>query len=271
MADVYATITDADPALVAQIAMVLELRAADPQQAAMRQAYLGDIRFPAEARVLEVGCGTGAVTRELASWPGVAEVVGLDPSPTFLASARRHHPPGNVQFMEGDARALQFPDGSFDVVVFHTTLCHVPEPERALKQAARVLRPGGWLAVFDGDYATTSVAIGPADPLQACVDGWVSSSVHDPWLVRRLPGLLEAARFVPVRMRSFGYVETGEARYVPTIVDRGAAALVAEGRIGGEAAPPSRPRPAAAAPPASSSGTSPTPAWWRPSAAEGMP
>jgi cyclopropane fatty-acyl-phospholipid synthase-like methyltransferase len=76
MADVYAMITDADPALVAQIAMVLELRAADPQQAAMRQAYLGDIRFPAEARVLEVGCGTGAVTRELASWPGVAEVVG---------------------------------------------------------------------------------------------------------------------------------------------------------------------------------------------------
>ena len=60
--------------------------------------------------------------------------------------------------------------------------------------------------------------------------------MHDPWLVRRLPGLLEAARFVPVRMRSFGYVETGEARYVPTIVDRGAAALVAEGRIGGEAA-----------------------------------
>ena len=39
-------------------------------------------RFPAGARVLGVGCGTGAVTRELAAWPGVAEVVGLDPSPT---------------------------------------------------------------------------------------------------------------------------------------------------------------------------------------------
>jgi ubiquinone/menaquinone biosynthesis C-methylase UbiE len=236
MADVYATIADADPALVAQIAEVLELRAADPQQAAMRRAYLGDIQFPPGARVLEVGCGTGAVTRELAGWPGVAEVVGLDPSPTFLASARRHHPPTNVEFLEGDARALQFPDRSFDVVVFHTTLCHVPEPERALGQAARVLRPGGWLAVFDGDYATTSVAISPADPLQACVDAWVSSSVHDPWLVRRLPGLLEAAGFSLARIRSFGYVETGEARYVPTIVDRGAAALVTGGWIGGELA-----------------------------------
>jgi SAM-dependent methyltransferase len=185
MADVYAMITDAEPALVAQLAEVLELRAADPQQAAMRQAYLGDIRFPAGARVLEVGCGTGAVTRELAGWPGVAEVVGLDPSPTFLASARRHHSPGNVEFVEGDARALQFQDRSFDVVVFHTTLCHVPEPERALRQAARAAA---------------------------------------------------AAGFTPVRMRSHGYVETREARYSPTIVDRGAAALVAQGGLGAEAA-----------------------------------
>jgi SAM-dependent methyltransferase len=187
MADVYTTITDADPTMVAQIAQVLELRAADSQQAAMRRARL-------------------------------------------------HHPPTKVEFVEGDARALQFPDRSFDVVVFHTTLCHVPEPERALRQAARVLRPGGWLAVFDGDYATTTVAVHPSDPLQACAEAWVASSVHDPWLVRRLPGLLEAAGFSLVRQRSFGYVETGGARYVPTIIDRGAAALVAEGRIGGELA-----------------------------------
>jgi SAM-dependent methyltransferase len=104
VADVYAAITDADPALVARIAEVLELRAADPQQQAMRQTYLGDIAFPEGARVLEVGCGTGAVTRELASWPGVAEVTGIDPSLTFLAAARRLSPPTNVRFMEGDAR-----------------------------------------------------------------------------------------------------------------------------------------------------------------------
>jgi hypothetical protein len=52
----------------------------------------------------------------------------------------------------------------------------------------------------------------------------------------RLPGLLQAAGFTPVRMRSHGYVETREARYIPTIVDRGAAALVAQGGLGAEAA-----------------------------------
>ena len=54
----------------------------------------------------------------------------------------------------GDARALDLPDGHFDVVVAHTLLSHVDEPVRVLEEARRVLRPGGTLVVFDGDYAT---------------------------------------------------------------------------------------------------------------------
>jgi ubiquinone/menaquinone biosynthesis C-methylase UbiE len=236
VADVYATITGADPVLVSRIADVLELRAADPQQRVMREMYLRDIEFPAEARVLDLGCGTGAVTRVLARWPGVGEVVGVDPSPMFLARARRLDPPGNVTFVEGDCRALAFDDQSFDAAVFHTTLCHVPAPEVSLREAARVLRPHGRLAVFDGDYATTTVAVTPADPLQACADAWVKSSVHDPWLVRRLPELFDGAGFRLLRMRSYGYVETAPASYIPTIIDRGADALVAAGHVNADTA-----------------------------------
>ena len=236
MPDVYATITDASPELVRRIAEVLELRAADPQQRVMRETYLADIAFPAGARVLDTGCGTGAVTRVLATWPGVAEVVGLDPSLTFLDHARQLNPPPNVRFVAGDCRSLPDADGSFDVVVMHTTLCHVPGPETALREAARVLQPRGWLVVFDGDYATTTVAVTPADPLQACADAWVTSSVHDARLIRRLPALVDAAGFTRVRMRSYGYLETGDARYIPTIVDRGADALAAAGHIGAETA-----------------------------------
>jgi ubiquinone/menaquinone biosynthesis C-methylase UbiE len=167
MADIYATIASADPATQERLAGILELRAADPQQRAMLESYLSEITLPGAARVLEIGCGTGAVTRALARRPGVAEAVGVDPSPVFVARARELGAAlGNVTFEVADGRALRLPDRDFDAVVFHTTLCHVPQPELALKEAFRVLRPGGTLALFDGDYATITVALGEHDPLQ---------------------------------------------------------------------------------------------------------
>ena len=53
----------------------------------MLHTYLTDAALPQGARVLEVGCGTGAVTRVLATWPGVAKTIGVDPSPVFVAKA----------------------------------------------------------------------------------------------------------------------------------------------------------------------------------------
>ena len=88
------------------------------------------------------------MARALAALPAVASVVGIDPSPFFLERARQLAADlagegERVEFLEGDARAVPLPDGSVDVVVFYTTLCHVPGPERALAEAHRVLRPGG--------------------------------------------------------------------------------------------------------------------------------
>jgi ubiquinone/menaquinone biosynthesis C-methylase UbiE len=236
--DVYATITEADLAVLESLAGVLELRAADPQQQAMREEYFSRIEFPPGCRVLEVGCGTGAVTRALASWPGVGEVVGLDPSPTFLERGRElARDLANLAFVEGDARALPLGDDSFDVLVFHTTLCHVPEPEAALTESLRVLRPGGLLAVFDGDYATTTLASGDSDPLQACAEAVVANLVHDRWLVRRLPRLVRDAGFDLVGLSGHSYLEAPSSHgYMLALVDRGAEMLVASGRISVESA-----------------------------------
>jgi SAM-dependent methyltransferase len=200
----------------------------------MREAYLADIDFPSDARVVEVGCGTGAVTRALAQRPGVGEAVGVDPSPLFLEKARElSSDVPNIGFVEGDARALPLEDESADVVVFHTTLCHVPGPERALTEAHRVLRTGGLLAVFDGDYATTTLSTGAFDPLEACAEAAVDFLVHDRFLVRRLPALALAAGFEVERLRGHSYVEAPSSLgYMLAIADRGADALVAAGRIG---------------------------------------
>jgi ubiquinone/menaquinone biosynthesis C-methylase UbiE len=230
--DVYATIAETDPAMLEQLSVVLEVRAADPQQAAMRDAYLAALSLPEEARVLGVGCGTGAVTRALARLPGIGAVVGLDPSPTFLAKARALAGAlPQVTFVESEARALPFADATFDAVIFHTMLCHLPAPERALAEAFRVLRAGGWLAAFDGDYATTTVATGDYDPLQTCVEAYIAL-VHDPWLVRHLPALVRAAGFALAEYRGHSYVQTAEPSYMLTLADRGADALQRSGRIG---------------------------------------
>ena len=235
MTDLYSTIGEIDPSVQERLADVLETRATDARQQEMLKSYLSEIEFPKNARVLEIGCGTGVVTRTLAQWPGVKEAVGIDPSSIFISKARELGCAiTNLSFVEGDGRALPLDDISFDVVVVHTTLCHVPDPEGLLAEAHRVLRPDGWLAVFDGDYATVTIATGSFDPLQSCIDAFLDGFVHDKWLVRRLPVLIEASGFEVKPMRSHGYVEAGKGSYTLTMVDRGADVLHQTGRIGAE-------------------------------------
>ena len=88
MPDPYASIAQADEALQVKLAEVLELRAADPQQRTMIDAYLSALELPKDAVALEVGCGTGAVTRILATMPGIEKVVGIDASSVFIERAR---------------------------------------------------------------------------------------------------------------------------------------------------------------------------------------
>lgn len=237
MPDVWATVTELDADTQERLAGVLETRGADPQQRAMRRAFLADIAFPPNAHVLEVGCGTGVLTRTLAGWPRVGTVVGVDVAPSLLGKARDLAADlPNIAFREADGRSLPFEDETFDVAVFDSTLSHVPGPERALAEAFRVLRPLGWLAAFDGDYATSTVALGDHDPLQACADAMMANSVHDRWLVRRLSTLVRGCGFEIARFRSHGFVETTEGEYMLTIVDRGADILHALGRIHGDTA-----------------------------------
>ena len=141
MPDVYNTITSAEPALVERIAQALEVRGADDQQKSMLGSYLAEIKFPANARVIEVGCGTGPVSRRLAGWPNVGQVVGVDPSSVFVEKARQLGAGlKNLSFQEEHANQLRFADSHFDVAVFHTTLCHLSDPKGALREAHRVLR-----------------------------------------------------------------------------------------------------------------------------------
>ena len=106
------------------------------------------------AHVLDVGCGPGTITADLAT--RVGHVTAVENAPEALDAARAevaHQGLGNVTFAVEDVHTLGFPDDTFDVVHAHQVLQHVADPVRALREMARVCRPGGVVAVRDSDYA----------------------------------------------------------------------------------------------------------------------
>jgi SAM-dependent methyltransferase len=108
------------------------------------------------ATVLDIGCGPGTITADLATLVTPARVTALEVTEAALALARAEitrRGLTNVEFVVGDVHALAFPDESFDVVHAHQVLQHVGDPVTALREMRRVTRPGGVIAVRDSDYA----------------------------------------------------------------------------------------------------------------------
>jgi SAM-dependent methyltransferase len=233
MPDVYATITQADSAVVELVGTAMEVSAADPQHLAMVASYVKEMGLRETPRVLEIGSGTGAISRALSRLVPGASIVGVDPSPGLVARAGELAADlPSVTFEVADGRAVPFGDEEFDAVVIHRVLCHVPRPQDLLSEAARLLRRSGRLAVFDGDYATITLATGADDPLSSCVTAFQHAYINDPWLVRRLPAMVRAAGFVPGRLRSHGVIQVEDPDYLLSVADRGADALASSGRVG---------------------------------------
>jgi phosphatidylethanolamine/phosphatidyl-N-methylethanolamine N-methyltransferase len=112
---------------------------------AERRHSVGLLDLQSGERLLIIGCGTGA---DIPFVPEGVEVLAIDLTPAMLAEARAHARPG-VTFRQMDGLNLDLPDESFDAAILHMVLEVIPEPERCLAEAARVLRVGGRLAVFD--------------------------------------------------------------------------------------------------------------------------
>lgn len=132
--------------------MIIDWHLRFTQQAAWTRdlrTYLFEAAGLASAnRVLEAGCGTGAILADLPSGPSIH---GIDIDRLRLRQARVHTP--SARLACADARALPYPDGFFDIVFCHFLLLWVPEPGRALAEMVRVTRPGGHvLALAEPDH-----------------------------------------------------------------------------------------------------------------------
>jgi ubiquinone/menaquinone biosynthesis C-methylase UbiE len=127
-----------------------ERRAIFPAELA-RYRFLGLESFLPNARVIDVGCGTGHRVMPMAQHFGVGEYVGFDHSTASLDVARalaRELQFPNVTFAEGDLFALPFPDASFDVVISQGVLHHTSDPLRGFRELVRVCKPNGFIAIY---------------------------------------------------------------------------------------------------------------------------
>ena len=114
-------------------------------------AFLDFVGLGAVDRVLDLGCGTGALTRALVDRCPAATIIGLDLRHDYLQACRVAWPEPRCQFMQGDATDLPFHNGRFDAVLSMLLLMLVPDPHRVTAEMLRVLRPGGMAAAATWD------------------------------------------------------------------------------------------------------------------------
>jgi SAM-dependent methyltransferase len=102
-------------------------------------------------RVLDVGCGTGALVRTVANMTRRCHIVGIDPAQSFIDYARTQFADPRITFRRGDALDLAYPSASFDQTLSLLVLMFIPDPAKAANEMRRVTRPGGSLAACTWD------------------------------------------------------------------------------------------------------------------------
>ncbi|MES1204614.1 MAG: methyltransferase domain-containing protein [Pseudomonadota bacterium] len=165
--------------------------------AAEEEAFRG-LGLPDAGRVLDLGCGPGAVAARIMSTRPKLGVVGFDRDPTVLARARAHIP-----VIRGDAESLPFPSGHFDGVYARLVLRHLPRPEAVMREMHRVSRRGGRVLILETD--DDALILQPYPPafgraLTARQQTFRRRGAN-PFLARLLPAMFQAAGFEAVAVR----------------------------------------------------------------------
>ena len=222
------------------MATALEERGRTPSQVRLRRRFLRWVPVRAGDRVLEVGCGTGVVVRDLAALVGRrGTVTAVDTSATLLARARSLSggaAGGRIAFRRADGQRLPFGDRRFDVVLAITVILHVEDPLRVVKEMARVARPGGRIGLQDQDFGLIGAAHPDRELTARILDGVAARIYPEPHSGRRLGALLRAAGLIDVKMLADVYQDTTLTQFSRNFLGRRAENAVRFGIVDAPAA-----------------------------------
>lgn len=201
-----------------------EARGKNPMFSKMLNEYLDAMNIDDAHLILDMGCGTGLAARTIAQRPGFSgKVTGIDISPYLIAAAERLAREENLsevtEFRVGDVQKLDSNDGIFDAIVAHTLLSHVNDPMAVLREVVRLLKAGGIVGIFDGDYASLTFGNANPDKGKAFDDALISAVVTNPRVMRQMPCLFQAAGFELVTTFSYVLSEVGTAHYWASAIE----------------------------------------------------
>jgi ubiquinone/menaquinone biosynthesis C-methylase UbiE len=237
--DVYRFINEMDEAVVRAVGDRLEFRGGDASFTAMREAYFDRLPLVSARLVLAIGCGTGVEMRALARRAEFGgRVIGVDQSPALVEHGRRLASQEGVaerlEFRVGDALCLDLADASVDIVLAHTVLSHVADPLATLHEAARVVQAAGWVAVFDGDYASLTWSHPDANLARTMDEALIATVVNNPRVLRDMPRLLHEAGLELVDVLANVYSEVGTGRFFAGAAESYAPMVKNSGLVAGE-------------------------------------
>lgn len=219
----------------------LELRGRAPSHAGLRRRFLRFAGVRPGWRVLEVGCGTGVVCRDLAGLVGPrGHVTGVDPSRVLVSSARQlaqdHGLGGRIDFRVGDGTRLKLARDRFDCALAVTVLLHVPRPELVVRELARVTRPGGIVGVQDQDFATQVLNHPDRALTRRIFEGVAARTYPEPWSGRTLVPQLVRAGLSRIRLHTDVYEDITLEPFTRALLERRAANAVRFGLVSSSAA-----------------------------------
>jgi ubiquinone/menaquinone biosynthesis C-methylase UbiE len=217
---------DADAqANVEEMAAGLEARGRTRTQARLRRRFLRFVPVGPGDRVLEVGCGTGVVIRDLAALVGRrGEVVGIDPSRLLLARARRlcreAARRSRIALRLANGADLPFAANRFDAALAITVILHVADTLTVVREMARVTRPGGRVGLQDQDFGVVALTHPDRALTDRIMQGVAEHVYPEPHSGRRLPGLLRRAGLDGVRLLTDVYQDTTLEPWTKTFLER---------------------------------------------------
>lgn len=222
-----------DEGMLQTLANRLEFRGTDDEYMQLSTAYFTRLPLDSARHILALGCGTGIEVRALKRLAGAAEIIGLDHSRFLIDIARQRTAEEglseSVQYVVGDAHQLEFADDSFDVVLLHTLISHVDHPLGVLREARRVVRPGGTVAIFDGDYASLTFAFPDASAAKLIEETLLKLLFANPRVLRDMPRLLREAGLELHEASGSIYANIGSGRFWANAVESYAAFLARSG------------------------------------------